>query len=72
MSDTMAADVLDLAVDTLAEWIEGYTFPEEGPQLRVRTVLIDDDSLIVRVEKCDERGEEPRDFDIWLRVEERI
>lgn len=71
MTDTTAADVLSLAVDTLAEWIEGYTFPEKGPQLRIRTVVIDDDGISITTEKCDMSGDAPRSFDIWLSVEEQ-
>ncbi|MFE7399583.1 hypothetical protein [Streptomyces sp. NPDC057557] len=73
MSDpeAMTSDVQALALDTLAEWFDGYTVPEEGPQLRFKPVAVADDgrSIDVRVETCDPFPSDSREFRIWLEVE---
>jgi hypothetical protein len=43
-------DVRDDALETLAEWMPGWTCPESGPQSRVRTVTSDDDSITFEYE----------------------
>lgn len=58
------------ALGTLAGWLDGYTHPEEGPQLRIRPVNAGDDYLDVRVEECVPFPDNPRDFRIVITVEE--
>lgn len=46
----------ELAMDTLVEWVEGYTFPETGPQHRIRAVGVGTPSAPVAMfsaENCD-------------------
>jgi len=65
------AELRAFAMDVLADWIDGYTTPEEGPQLRVRPVVTRDSTYLdVRVEECDPFPTNPRNFRISLTVEE--
>lgn len=70
MSDDRAADVYAEALGTLATWLDGYTTPEEGPQLRIRPTFAGDGFLDVRVEECDPLPDNPREFRITVTVEE--
>ncbi|WP_327712407.1 hypothetical protein OG912_32310 [Streptomyces sp. NBC_00464] len=68
----MTDDVQDVALDTLADWIDGYATPVDGrPQLRFKTVALAEDghSIDVRVETCDPFPSDPRHFRITLAVE---
>jgi hypothetical protein len=44
------------AIGTLAEWIDGYTQPAEGPQHRVKIIESDDDSLLVSYDEVGIHG----------------
>ncbi|KDQ65730.1 hypothetical protein [Streptomyces sp. NTK 937] len=67
----LTTDVQAYALGTLAEWIKGYTVPEEGPQQKytLRAVGEDDRSIDVQVETCDPFPSDPKVFRIWLEVE---
>ncbi|MGW2515009.1 hypothetical protein ACWC0A_37705 [Streptomyces scopuliridis] len=70
--DDMTADVQAFALDTLADWINGYTTPTDGrPQRRFKALAVADDgrSIDVRAETCDPFPSDPRDFRITLTVE---
>ncbi|MFF1684481.1 MULTISPECIES: hypothetical protein [unclassified Streptomyces] len=70
-SDTRLADVQDFAVDVLADWLDGYSAGNDGPQLRFKPVALEDGgSLRVQVEECDPFPSNPREFRITLTVEE--
>ncbi|MEV4971988.1 hypothetical protein [Streptomyces scopuliridis] len=73
MADTydLTADVQGFALDTLAEWLPGYTYPESGPQQKCILVAVGDDgrSIDIRVETLDPFPSDPQDFRIWLEVE---
>jgi len=43
-------NITDDALSTLAEWLPGYTFPNSGPQSRIRMTGGDDDSITVEYE----------------------
>ncbi|MFE5093249.1 hypothetical protein ACFRCI_23530 [Streptomyces sp. NPDC056638] len=65
-----AAELRAFAMDVLADWIDGYTMPEEGPQLRIRPVVMSDSAYLdVRVEECDPFPANERHFRISLTVE---
>lgn len=59
----------DDAIETLAEWLPGYTFPESGPQSGIRLIAVDDDSLTVSYETPALSGN-ARLYRIWVEVEE--
>ncbi|MFD4699793.1 hypothetical protein [Streptomyces niveus] len=65
-------DVQDFALDTLADWIDGYSTPDTGPQLRFKAMSVAEDgrSVDVRVETCDPFPSDPKNFRIWIEVEE--
>lgn len=64
------AELRAFAMDVLADWIDGYTTPEEGPQLRIRPLVLRDCAYLdVRVEECDPFPVNARDFRIRLDVE---
>jgi hypothetical protein len=64
-------DVQDWVLDTLAEWMPGYTHPETGPQERARVVAIAEDgrSIDLAVEPVD-HSSSARTFRVWVEVEE--
>lgn len=43
-------EIREYALGTLAEWLGGYTFPEDGPQRRIRVTDTDDESVTVSVD----------------------
>lgn len=65
------ANVLDTALDTLAEWLPGYTYPDAGPQQKITHVATAEDgrSIDVRVETLDLFPSDARTFRVWLEVE---
>lgn len=66
-----AAELQAFAMDTLADWIDGYATPEEGPQLRIRPLAMRDSAYMdVRVEECDPFQGNDRTFRISMTVEE--
>jgi hypothetical protein len=60
------------AIGTLAEWIDGYTQPAEGPQHRVKIIESDDDSLLVSYDEVGVHGpvSNPQFFRIRIEVTE--
>ena len=46
-------EITDYVLGTLADWLVGYTFPEEGRQLRIRVVGYDDESVTISAEAMD-------------------
>ncbi|MGV9546827.1 hypothetical protein [Streptomyces ardesiacus] len=66
------AEVLDLALGTLAEWLPGYTYPETGPQQKITLVGVDDEGryLDVRMGFLDASPSETKVFRVWLEAEE--
>ncbi|MEV5319137.1 hypothetical protein AB0K92_16030 [Streptomyces sp. NPDC052687] len=69
MRDARTEAVRAEAVGTLAAWINGYSVPDEGPQLRFRLVTADDDHVHVRVEECDPFPTNPREYRVTVKVE---
>jgi hypothetical protein len=71
VSDVSRTEVVHAeALGTLACWLDGYTTPEEGPQLRIRPAFAGDDYLNVVVEECVPFPDNPREFRITVTVEE--
>lgn len=70
MTDSRTKAVKAEAIGTLAAWIDGYSVPDEGLQLRFRSVTSDDDHVYVRVEECDPLPTRPRGYRITVAVEE--
>ncbi|GGY88820.1 hypothetical protein [Streptomyces nitrosporeus] len=69
--DDLTADVQDYALGTLAEWIKGYTVPEEGPQQKCTLLAVAEDgrSIDIQMETCDPFPYDAKVFRIWLEVE---
>lgn len=66
----MSADsVRDDALGTVAEWLPGYTFPDHGPQSRIRLVGEGEDHVTVSYETpaC---GGDVKLFRVKVQVEE--
>jgi hypothetical protein len=68
--DSRTREVHAEALGTLANWLDGYTHPAEGPQLRIRPVSTGDDYLDVCVEEWIPFPDNPRNFRIVVTVEE--
>lgn len=64
-------DVRDIALDTLAEWLPGYTYPDSGPQQKITHMATAEDgrSIDVRMETLDSYSSDARTFRVWLEVE---
>lgn len=60
--------VRDDVVGTLAEWIPGYSTPENGPQSRIRVVGTNDESLTVSYETPVNSGNLTL-YRVWIEVE---
>lgn len=63
-------DVAEMAVDTLADWLNGHFTPADGPQLRVRIHDITDAVITVSVEECNPFPDNERMFRIRVTAEE--
>jgi len=58
------------ALDTISEWIHGYSCPETGPQKRFTLVEYDNSSVTVRVETMNPFPSDEKRFSIALTVTE--
>ncbi|MFJ3248348.1 hypothetical protein [Streptomyces sp. NPDC086782] len=69
--ETAPNDVQDIALDTLAEWLPGYTYPETGSQQKITHEATAEDGryIDVRVETLDSNPSDARTFRVWLEVE---
>ncbi|KUF18844.1 hypothetical protein [Streptomyces silvensis] len=71
-SDGLTDEVQDMALDTLAEWLPGYTYPETGPQQKITHEATADDGryIDVRTETVGAYPSDARTFRVWVEVEE--
>lgn len=62
-------EIRAVALDVVADWLDCYTTPEEGPQLRIRPIATGDGYVDVRAEECDPFPGNERVFRVSVKVE---
>ncbi|WP_406161026.1 hypothetical protein [Streptomyces canus] len=58
-----------VALDVVADWLDCYTTPEEGPQLRIRPIAQGDGYVDIRAEECAPFPTNAREFRVTVTVE---